>query len=364
MKRILWLCTHRAQWKEELSLLLDAGFEVVPARLTHRLAPGGENPDDPSYPHDWRQRCSLPADLVDRLRAVNWFHEAPPAMVGLAREVFDGILVSRFPDSLLLVARWFDKRIFFRVFGHAGLNTYSNLLGRQGLRELSRSAPFRGDNYHWCPILSTLAAAEDPRFTRGEVFLGPVLSADRLPARWHRDSCRPYIAVVLSKIVEVPYYNQFYQRIAARFRTGPSPVPLRFLGQNLPGGGALGDPEIVGALPDVDYYRALAEASAFFYQGNSIFHLHWSPLEALAIQVPVVMLSSSYLALWLRELVGPVGAGHGVVEGLDEARKLLSQCLADPQMGADIAERQDPLARQVTDRPAAIAEYRRRLLAA
>src|SRR5262245_9835366 len=107
MKRILWLCTHRTHWREELTLLLEAGHEVVPARLGHRLYPAEERPGDPYYVEAWRQRCTLPASEVERLRAVNWFHETPADVVRLAREAFDAVVVTSFPDTLRLVAGWF-----------------------------------------------------------------------------------------------------------------------------------------------------------------------------------------------------------------------------------------------------------------
>ena len=49
MVRILWLCTHRTQWREEVPLLLEAGFEVIPCKLGHKESPANEDPDDPYY---------------------------------------------------------------------------------------------------------------------------------------------------------------------------------------------------------------------------------------------------------------------------------------------------------------------------
>ena len=68
MKRLLWLCTHRTQWREEVPLLLQAGFEVIPVSKSHQLYPFEEQPDDPYYVQTWRQHCTLPRKTVDRIR--------------------------------------------------------------------------------------------------------------------------------------------------------------------------------------------------------------------------------------------------------------------------------------------------------
>jgi hypothetical protein len=364
MKRILWLCTHRTQWREEVSLLLEAGFEVVPVRYGHQAYPVEEQPDDPYYIADWRRRCTLPAEVMERIRAVNWFHEAPPDVVPLVREAFDGVIVTSFLDTLLRVARWFPGHVFLRVFGLAGLDTYSRMLGPEGARELRESPAYREGRYHWCPILPTLSYTEEEPLIRGEVVLEPFVSPERLPPRWRADAARPYVGLVLSRLDKVGYYNDWYQRIARCFRAGGAAVPLRIYGQNPPAGGEACDPEVVGSVPDDDYWEGLARAAAFFYQGDSLCHLHWSVLEALAMGVPVVMLRSGFLAWALQSVAGPSARGptYGVAEGREEARTLLHACVQKPAIGGEIARRQRPLAGYVTDRAGAAREYRRRLV--
>lgn len=365
MKRILWLCTHRTQWREELPLLLDAGFEVVPARHGHpQAAPQGERPEDPYYLQTWRDSCTLAPDLIERLRDVSWFERVPADVVPLACEAFDGIFVTSFAATLLSVARWFPGHIFFRVFGHGGLVNYSAFLGPRGLDELQKATAYREGRYHWCPILPTLSYVEEQPLLRGEVLLEPFVSAERVPYRWDPDRARPYTALVLSKAGEVLYYTMLYKQLTGAFRRDPgSPLALRILGQNKPAGGTLGDPEILGTMDDEPYFQAIARSSAFFYQGDSLCHLHWSVLEALAMGVPVVMLQSGYLAWALRGVNGPgvAARAQGIVEGLEEARDLLAACHKDATVGQAIVERQAPLARKLTDRAAAVTEYRRAL---
>ncbi len=361
MVRILWLCTHRTQWREEVPLLLEAGFEVIPAKLGHPEYPVNEQPDDPYYVKSWRRRCTLPPDEIDRLRAVNWFCEAPPDMVGLANEAFDAVIVTSFFDTLTRVGRWFTKPILFRLFGLAGMGCYTEVFGQAGLKELPESEAYRNNRYYWCPILATLRHAEHPILTRNEVVLEPFVSPERLSARWQAENRKPYVALVLSRVAQTSYYGNIYSRITSRFRSGQPPIPMRILGQNQQG--ALGDEEIVGSLPDEEYFKMLARATAMFYQGDSICHLHWSVLEALAMGVPVVMLHQGYLAWLLREIVGPRAQepGYGIVEGLDEARSLLQQCLDDREAAANIAYRQQPLAAYITDRDRAARQIQKRL---
>jgi glycosyltransferase involved in cell wall biosynthesis len=366
MKRLLWLCTHRTQWREELPLLLEAGFEVVPGRWGHRERATHENLDDPYFLQTWRQHCTLPSQTLERLRSVNWFHEAPPDVIPLACEALDGVIVESFVDSLLLIARWFPKAVFFRVFGHAGETSYSFIAGTDVLHELSQTACYQNRNYHWCPILPTLTFVEEEILAAGEIVLEPFVTLPRLPFRWQEEKAEPYVALVLSRLVEVSYYQSLYRRIVSAFRRPEGAIPLRVLGQNPAEGDALADTEIIGKLEDQEYFRMIARATAFFYQGDSIGHLHWCALEALAMGVPVVMMEIGFLAWALKRAAGPEAQGesYGVVQGLDHANRLLTRCLQDPSVAAAIALRQRPLARYVTDRDLAVKQYRARLGAA
>src|SRR5437879_4143565 len=125
MKRLLWLSTHRTQWREELSLLLEAGFEVIPAHFGHQLYPFNENSEDPYYVQTWWQRSSLSLEIVDRLHYFNWHLEVPAGLRLLASQVFDAVIIESFLDTVLRFARWFPKPIFYRVFGRGGDRSYS-----------------------------------------------------------------------------------------------------------------------------------------------------------------------------------------------------------------------------------------------
>jgi hypothetical protein len=272
-------------------------------------------------------------------------------------------MVEAFVDSLLSIARWFPKRIFFRAYGYAGLTSYSQIAGPSVLHELSQTACYQAGLYHWCPVFSTLSFVESEVLTRGEVVVEQFVSPERFPFRWEGEKAEPYVAVVLSRLVEVSYYGNLYRRIGSAFRRPGRSIPLRILGQNPAAGNALRDPEIVGRLSDHQYYAMMGRATAFFYQGDSLSHVHLCSLEAVAMGVPVVMLQSGYLAWALQAQAGSQARGpaFGVVEGLDEANHLLGRCLADPAVAAAIAERQRPLARYLTDRDGAVEQYRIRL---
>jgi hypothetical protein len=366
-KRLLWLCTHRTQWREEVPLLLDAGFEVIPAAKSHHHYPIDENPVDPYYVQDWRKTCTLPANVIDRLRAVNWFHEPPEAVIPLARKVLDGVIITSFLDTVLLFARWFPKPIFYRVFGRGVDPCYTERYGLAMVRELGETPAYRRRLYHWCPILPTLMQPEHEILTQNEVLLEPFVSLDRLPARWDPKESEPHVAVVLSRIADLEYFGNIYRQITASFCNGGERLRLLILGQNQPRGGPFNDPQIVGTLPDAEYLTRLARSRVFFYQGESILHLHWSVWEAFGMGVPVVMLHSGYPAWALRQIVAPRKSDfksnpeYGIVQDFDDARRLLTRCLEDKSVAAAIARRQQPLVTYITDRNCAVRQYRERL---
>jgi len=363
MKRLLWLCTHRTQWREEVPLLLDAGFEVVPVHKSHELYPIDEQPNDPYYVQDWRKRCTLPAKIVDRIRAVNWFHEAPGEVLPLARKVFDGVIITSFLDTVLLFSRWFTKPIFYRVFGRGVDPCYTERYGMPMVQELGETRAYRQDLYHWCPILPTLSQPENAILTKNEILLEPFVSLDRLPVRWHEDKSEPSVVMVLSRMACLKHVANIFQQIAG-FGAISDRLPLRVLGQNEPGG-PFNDPRILGTLPDAEYFQTLARSRVFFYEGESILHLHWSVWEALGMGIPVVMLQSSYPAWALCRIVGLSACGpeFGVARDFEEAREMLFACLKEPAVALAIAERQQPLVNYITDRDRAVCQYQDRLQA-
>jgi hypothetical protein len=338
---------------------LDAGFEVIPVHKSHELYPIDEQPEDPYYVQDWRKRCTLPTKIVDRIRAVNWFHEAPEELVPLVRKVFDGVIITSFLDSVLLFARWFTKPIFYRVFGRGVDPCYTERYGMPMVQELGETSAYRQGLYHWCPILPTLSQPEHEILTKNEVLLEPFVSLDRLPGRWHVDKSEPYVVMVLSRMASLKHVANIFHRV-----TCSGQLPLRVLGQNEPGG-SFNDPRIVGTLPDAEYFQALARSRVFFYEGETILHLHWSVWEAFGMGLPVIMLQSSYPAWALRQIVGPSACGpeFGVVRDFAEAQEMLSRCLEDRSVALAIAERQKPLVNYITDRERAVCQYRDRLQA-
>ncbi len=366
MKRLLWLCTHRTQWREEVPLLLEAGFEVVPVHKGHQLYPVDEQPDDPYYIQDWRKSCSLSSKKVDRIRAVNWFHEAPEELLPLARKVFDGVIVTSFLDTVVLFARWFTKPIIYRVFGRGVDPCYTDRYGMKMVEELRQTSAYQRGLYHWCPILPTLSQPENEILTQNEVLLEPFVSRDRLPHRWNPEESEPYVAMVLSRMATVPYHMTYFREITSAFCTSSGPLPLRILGQNEPKGGPLNDRRIVGTLPDGQYWETLARSRVFFYEGRTIRLLHWSVWEALAMGIPMVMLDCGYPAWALRKIVGPAACGQeaaqfGIVHDFHEARDLLIRCLENRSVARAIAQKQQPLVNSITDRNRALCQYRDRL---
>jgi hypothetical protein len=362
MKRLLWLCTHRTQWREEVPLLLQAGFEVIPVCKSHQLYPFEEQPGDPYYVQTWRQSCTLPKKTVRRIREVNWFYDAPPDSLRLVEKAFDGVIINSFLDTVLRFARWFPKPIFYRVFGRGADPCYTQFYGMATVQELHETNAYRQGLYHWCPILPTLSEPEHEILTHGEVLLEPFVSLDRLPARWHCEESQPYVSMVLSRILLVDYFMNLYRRISTAFCSNSAPVPLRILGQNPSGGGFLRDPHILGTLPDAEYFGTLAQSRVYFYEGTTKVHLHWSVWEAFGMGIPVVMLETSYPAWAIRQFAGPTAGGEfGIVRDFDEGRELLLQCLKDSSVACAIARRQQPLVKYITDRDAAVNQYRERL---
>ena len=84
--------------------------------------------------------------------------------------------------------------------------------------------------------------------------------------------------------------------IYKQYRQDHNELPIKILGANAAGGGELMDPAIVGFLDDASYFRTAAEARVSVYHGMSRFHVHYHPIEFMALGVPVLFHLESVFA--------------------------------------------------------------------
>lgn len=323
-KRILWICFHHTHRYEEVNLLLDAGHEVIPI----------VDPPNEVQGLAWKRNNTLPPDVLHSLRkidlSVNFesmrFNRRPNASdKALINKHIDYILLASFIPEVPDLLKWFKGKIIFRAFGHGDINSYTAIC-----RSFKINLDvFNNDRYIWCPIANSLDKAENPKLIKNRLTIVPAVSRRRLTP-WKREKSHRVVCNTISRIQTVGYYQQVYNSYIKKYGN----LPLMILGKNKKNSK---DQRIVGNLEHRAYYEKMSTARVMLYHTNNPYHLHYHPIEALAMGIPTLYHSNSMLAHYAREAgIEP----PGVYNNPQHAVELAKKCLNDIDFAVALSERQ------------------------
>lgn len=342
--RVLWVCPHRTARYEEVNALLRCGAEVIPS--------AGESADFPNpvrshdaidtYTPPWRSSCTVPSEVLELIRPFNQYLRAdrlPTAVLSALDRWIDVVWVGTYSRSVAGLLRHFRGGVVLRAYGGY---PYTASLGRWPARSRSLNLLASSDRYVFCPALPYQGRIEDVRLTRNETFIPGCVTPERLRHRWTAARSEPVACEVISLIGR--YRSQVYREFIDTYGA----LPVRVLGQNPPGGEDGRDPRIVGTLEDDAFHRAIASSRVMIYGGlGSRYHLHYHPIEAMMMDVPVAFLRSSALAQTAIYLgATPEELRHaGMCDSPAEIRELVRAMLSDPAHASSISEGQEIMRR-------------------
>ena len=101
----------------------------------------------------------------------------------------------------------------------------------------------------------------------------------------------PHFVFVVSNVDIVQYYSNIYDH----FNTLCKDFTFIILGKNNDEIQQK-DSRFRNQLPDKEYFKAMGESLAMYYHSREPHHVHYHPLEALVIGLPVIYYSDSLLA--------------------------------------------------------------------
>lgn len=338
---ILWCSSHETLAKEEIPLLLEAGFRLIPL-LTNMWTMQYDASLDEVICQDWKKTVGLDEKIVREIQACRVFETSPNLELTdreaelLERHV-DVFYVTVLPNVASFFFKRFKASVVFRPFGHANIQTYSNISQALGVSLDQYSS---AHNFVWCPILRTLMEPENPELCQTSVYLRAFVSPERLgQAKWLGVKSEPIVIDTIPRIHSFDYYNKVYKIYTNDF----CDLPLKILGGNQPNGGAdLDDPRIIGRLPDHEYHRLISSARLSIYHGQSRYHLHYHPIEFMFIGLPVLFHKDTPLAVEL--VIHGIGESEAIDFGMfstaEEAKARALRMLNDPSLACELSNRQ------------------------
>jgi len=298
--RIYWLCTHQTLRYEEVPLLMEAGAEVIPCLgdpFWLKYDNNYDNENDKLYPH-WRKCCTLPTNIVEKIRRIDILKkkgEVSPEEAKLINQWVDIIFVSNYPDILQNISKWYQGYIVFRVFGHGDYTTYTEQMNKLNINIENIVS---SNKYVWSPILNSLEFPEDKRLVKNKFYLNAFVSEERLEFKWKNKDSKPVLSTTISYLDSNSATREIFEKFAKEF----SDIPFIVLGKNSKNAVKGISDKVLGHVDDKSFYSTIADSRLFVYFGlGSNFHLHFTPIEAIKMGVPVIFLDKSGLAQEARD---------------------------------------------------------------
>jgi hypothetical protein len=299
--------------------------------------------------------------VIAKLQSLTLFSEArnfefSDEVIKTLNEHVDILYVTILPNIAIRLTEHFRGPVIFRPFGQGTYNNYTEIISTIADIKLLEDLRER-DNYIWCPILSTLQDPEDQRLWKNPLHLCPFVTPQRLTrGRWRASDSEPIVVETIPRINKQTYYREIYENYVSQLKD----LPLRILGNNQFHGGELADERILGFLDDDAYYSQILSARISIYHGTSPYHLHYHPLEYMALGVPVLFHQDSALAEESRGygLSETELFGLGMFRNFHSAAELATRAIADSKFAEEISQRQRFFGEELYSRRNALIQAR------
>ncbi|HSW68847.1 MAG TPA: hypothetical protein VLI69_01645 [Gammaproteobacteria bacterium] len=355
--RILYGASHRILRFEEVSLFIEAGFEVIPVKAHWEIfkeqEPGADDPTHPLYPN-WRETCTIPDDIIKKIQAIDILKyqdlDAQSGIVSAANaallnEWIDIIYIPNLLPTVPRVLSWFKGLTLFRVYGEGKIMTYDEWAAMSGANlSLLRTYDAR---YATMLMLYALNGPEHRNILGTNVFhVGPCVTRSRIVGRWKRESSSRICNTALSYIYENPHWTDIYHEFCDVFKD----MPLRFLGKNNKTRDVLKDDARVTGLinNDAEYLELLTDCRCLIDPGTSPFHTHYTPLEAIIMGIPVIFLENSGMAQEIIRVIPKEQLENcGICSNFSESREIMQRCLDDIEYAKLISANQRIIAEKM-----------------
>jgi glycosyltransferase involved in cell wall biosynthesis len=334
-KRVLWLLNHKTLAEFEVPLLLSLGFEVFCPKI---IPTSGFRSGAVTFEVD--DSLTIPARDLRILNRTNFYTGAwADDVVRIANEHFDAAFAIPHLELFAQVVENFRGAIGLRAFGVESNRTYHDALrvlyGEELLRRIDRIADVE-KRLWFAPGYDHLHEIEPGVLNRCSVYLpiGMPSAAFAHANTWSGSDER--ILFVCPDIVKSPYYEGIYRAFKASFGNLPHIIVGQ---QEVP----VEDANVAGYVSSARLLELYQTCRALYYPSTEPNHVHYSPLEAAAVGMPVVYREGSLLHALEPEV------RLGVAKDSAEAHALLLRLLkGDPSFVGALREEQKIIVRRFT----------------
>ena len=325
-QRVAWLISHTTLRDAEVPILRQLGYEVY----TNKVLPTGDDYRSGSTDFSWDDDSTLPTDVLNAVNTHNFYQsELNDEMSDTLNTYFGTIICAAYPLLLRQLAKWYRGRILVRVFGREHPLTYGDYIGQFAQGWLWQQL-WGIQHRFWVAACYGQIPTHEDAFLRQRSALLPLALPERsLRQRdlWTGRDARVFF--VCPSIHTAPnYYGKIYRQFLESFGDlpyvlgGAQPIPVN-------------DPNVTGFMTEEQFTHFLVELRVMYYHSREPRHLHYHPLEAIAMGMPVVYLRGGLMEFY------DTGSQAGACATEAEAKeKLLRILKGDPELVASIQSSQ------------------------
>lgn len=329
-KRILWLINHGALRGFEAPLLCRLGYEL----FLPKCFPQTEGFSSDSVDYSYDQTLSIPPDALEKLNQHDFYTETlSPEIAEILNRYFCAAICTFSPHLFEQIVYGFLGKIFLRAFGKEEKSSYSLACFAPCFScQFSRRLQQIQNRFFFAQAYPFLLEVEEGPCAKHAITLPLGLSEDLLSEKGSWQGGNGKLLFVCPRIASSAYCADIY----AKFKKEFSDIPHLIAGRQW----ALhADPTILGNLPTEAYRNQLQSAEVMFYHSEEPRHLHYHPLEAIVMGLPLIFMKKGMLGRLVDCTEIPGGC-----DTIQEAKEKISRILqGDKEFVREVQKAQESL---------------------
>ena len=310
MNNILYILSHKTLTDFEIPLLIYKGYGVLTNKIYKSLSVKNSLYDN-NQKYYYDNFIYLDPIILNKLNLIDWFDNnqiLDDEIIIILNKHFKIIFLTPLTDGILLqqLINNFTGTIYYRFFGRESTLTYVSLLKN------------KADNIKYIFSYNEIYSFErqfNTFFNEKNSLIIPLGLSNKLLSNI-LNTYNPQnnkICFICSKIGLCSYYTNIYNNFVENFSTRGYVI----LGKN----NSINDNHIINNLDDENYYKTIRESKLMYYHGKEPRHLHYHPIEAIIIGIPIIFHSEGLLS---RYLPNSLGKCDSLIEVKEKINKIIN----------------------------------------
>lgn len=326
--RVLWLLNHVTLMKTEIPILLSMGYEV----FTPKIIPAAKGFRSGAVDFSFDRHLTLPPNVLEVLNSADLYQsEWPDEVVQYINEYFSVMFFIPLSGLLEAGLKYFRGAVLLRVFGMEQGARYIDMLNYNYSDSLRKVYEIR-DRFWFATAYEQITEVEPKLLSDRKLFLpiGLPSSFDVYRNTWI--GSKKQILFICPSIESIPLYKQAYIGFKKAFGhlphviAGSQPVPVD-------------DPHVLGFVSDETLIELFQQSSVLYYHSHEPRHVHYHPIEAAAVGMPVIIYDDSLIA----RMAGRAVAGF--VSSLEQAKDIVESILAGDSRTIELVKKDQEIIR-------------------